>query len=139
MLSNAFIPYGGYYSSPFARWQGSLANENAITLGSETARRWLAHKNWEANIFDYLILGVTVGQPKMFYGGPWASALIGAVNTPGLLISQACSTSGSRSELKVPVSISPIAMSYVRMCLYRAHSPSHPENTLSPAIIGTIG
>lgn len=29
----------------------------------------------------------------MFYGGPWASALIGATDTPGLLISQACSTS----------------------------------------------
>jgi acetyl-CoA C-acetyltransferase len=93
MLSKAFIPYGGYYSSPFARWQGTLANENAITLGSETARRWLAQKNWDAKMFDYLILGVTVGQPKMFYGGPWASALIGAVDTPGLLVSQACSTS----------------------------------------------
>ncbi len=93
MLSKAFIPYRGYYSTPFARWQGSLANENAITLGAETSRRWLASKDWDAKIFDYLILGITVGQPKMFYGGPWASALIGATDTPGLLVSQACSTS----------------------------------------------
>jgi acetyl-CoA acetyltransferase family protein len=93
MLTKAFIPYGGYYSTPFARWQGTLANENAITLGADTSKRWLAAKGWDANMFDYLILGITVGQPKMFYGGPWASALIGAVNTPGLLISQACSTS----------------------------------------------
>ena len=93
MLNKAFIPYGAYYSTPFARWQGSLANENAITFGAETSKRWLADKNWDAKIFDYLILGITVGQPKMFYGGPWASALIGAVDTPGLLVSQACSTS----------------------------------------------
>ena len=93
MLKRAFIPYGGYYSSPFVRWQGTLANENAITLGAETSQRWLASKGWDPKMFDYLILGITVGQPKMFYGGPWASALIGAVDTPGLLISQACSTS----------------------------------------------
>ena len=92
MLSKAFIPYGGYYSTPFARWQGTLANENAITLGAETSARWLAEKQWDPKIFDYLILGITVGQPKMFYGGPWTAALIGAVDTPGLLISQACST-----------------------------------------------
>ena len=93
MLSKAFIPYGGYYSTPFARWQGSLANENAITLGAETSKRWLTSKGWDPKTFDYLILGITVGQPKMFYGGPWASALIGATDTPGLLLSQACSTS----------------------------------------------
>jgi len=93
MLTNAFIPYGGYYSSPFIRWQGSLANENAITLGAATTKRWLAEKNWDPKTFDYVILGITVGQPKMFYGGPWSAALIGAVDTPGLLVSQACSTS----------------------------------------------
>ena len=93
MLTKAYIPYGGYYSTPFARWQGTLANVNAITLGAETSQRWLVAQGWDAKMFDYLILGVTVGQPKMFYGGPWASALIGADATPGLLISQACSTS----------------------------------------------
>ncbi len=93
MLTKAFIPYKGYYSSPFARWQGTLANENSIVLGSETAKRWLKERQIDPGIFDYLILGVTVGQPKLFYGGPWASALIGAEGIPGLLITQACSTS----------------------------------------------
>ena len=92
MLSKAFIPYGGYYSTPFARWQGTLANENSIALGAETSTRWLAQKNWDPKIFEYLILGITIGQPKLFYGGPWASALIGATDTPGVVISQACST-----------------------------------------------
>ena len=31
-FTKAYIPYKGYYSTPFCRWQGSLANENAIAL-----------------------------------------------------------------------------------------------------------
>ena len=95
MLTKAFIPYKGYYSSPFARWQGSFANHHSIILGSETAKNWLKTKKISPDIFDYLILGATIGQPHMFYGGPWASALIGAENISGCLISQACSTSTS--------------------------------------------
>jgi len=93
MMTKAFIPYGGYYSTPFARWQGSLSNENSISLAAETSKSWLAEKDWDPNMFDYLILGITIGQPKLFYGGPWASALLGAVLTPGVVVSQACSTS----------------------------------------------
>ncbi len=93
MLKKAFIPYKGYYSSPFAKWQGSFSNEHSILLGSETARNWLDASTIDPHIFDYLILGVTVGQPHIFYGGPWTSALIGADGIPGVMISQACSTS----------------------------------------------
>ncbi|OGR23716.1 MAG: acetyl-CoA acetyltransferase [Desulfobacterales bacterium RIFOXYA12_FULL_46_15] len=93
MLTNAYIPYKGYYSSPFAKWQGSLANEHSVVLGAKTARAWLMDKNISPENFDYLILGITVGQPHVFYGGPWASALIGAENIPGMFVSQACSTS----------------------------------------------
>lgn len=93
MLTKAYIPYRGYYSSPFIRWQGSLANENAISFGAETSKRWFEKKKWDPKMIDYVFLGLTVGQPKMFYGGPWASALTGATETPGVLISQACSTS----------------------------------------------
>ncbi len=93
MFTNAYIPYRGYYSSPFCRWQGSFANEHSVELGSSTAKKWLNSKDINSDIFDYLILGATVGQPHIFYGGPWASALTGAENIPGMLISQACSTS----------------------------------------------
>ena len=93
MLQKAYMPYGGYYSSPFSRWQGTLANDNSITLGAATAKRWLEHKNWDPKIFDYFYLGITVHQPHAFYGGPWTAALTGAEGIPGLLVSQACSTS----------------------------------------------
>jgi len=92
MLTKAFIPYKGYYSTPFSRWQGSMANENAISLGSETTKRWLAQKNWDAGMLDYLILGMTVSQYHQFYSSPWAAALIGT-RVPGIYLSQACTTS----------------------------------------------
>jgi len=93
MLTRAYIPYKGYYSSPFSRWQGSMANENSIELAAATAKRWLAEKSWDPKVFDYLFLGITVHQNHGFYGGPWAAALMGATGIPGLLVSQACSTS----------------------------------------------
>ena len=93
MFTKAYIPYKGYYSSPFSKWQGSFANEHSIVLGSKTAKTWLASRDISPDIFDYLILGITVGQPNIFYGGPWTSALIGAQNIPGMMVSQACSTS----------------------------------------------
>jgi len=93
MLTKAYIPYKGYYSSPFSRWQGTMANENSIVLAAETAKRWLEEKNWDPKVFDYLFLGITVHQHRGFYGGPWAAAMMGATGIPGLLVSQACSTS----------------------------------------------
>jgi acetyl-CoA C-acetyltransferase len=93
MLTKAFIPYGGYYSSPFVRWQGSLANENSIVLGSATAGRWLESKAWDPKMLDYLYLGVTIGQHYIFYGSTWAAHMMGAGNIPGVTLMQACSTS----------------------------------------------
>jgi acetyl-CoA acetyltransferase len=93
MLTKAFIPYKGYYSTPFCRWQGSMANENSIVLAGNTAKRWLAEKKLDPGIFDYLILGVTISQLHQFYSSPWAAALMGAGEIPGVSISQACTTS----------------------------------------------
>jgi len=93
MLTKAFIPYRGYYSTPFSRWQGAMANEHAIVLAAETSKRFLMERKWDAGMFDYLILGMTIGQPQWFYGSPWAAAMIGAASIPGMLISQACTTS----------------------------------------------
>ena len=95
MLTKAFIPYKGYYSTPFSRWQGSMANENSIVLAGNTSKRWLAEKNWDPGIFNYLILGITIGQLHQFYSSPWAAALIGAGEIPAVALSQACTTSAT--------------------------------------------
>ncbi len=95
MLTKAFIPYRGYYSTPFARWQGTLANANAVVLGAETSKRWFAEKGWDPKTIDFVFLGMTIGQPQWFYGSPWAAALMGAEGSPGMIISQACTTSAT--------------------------------------------
>jgi len=91
MLTKAYIPYGGYYSSPFSKWQGSLQNENSIVLGAETTKRWLADKGIDAGMIDYTYHGMTVVQKQCFYGGTWSGAMIGA-QVPGITVMQACST-----------------------------------------------
>lgn len=93
MYSKAYIPYGGYYSTPFARWQGSLQNEHSVELAAATAKRWLASREIDPKIFEYLNFGKTIGQLHTFYDAPWAAALMGAPDIPGMSVSQACSTS----------------------------------------------
>jgi len=92
MLTKAFIPYKGYYCTPFCKWQGSMANENSIILGANTSKRWLAEKSWDPHPVDYFVLGITVSQRHQFYASPWASALIGSEATPAVAVSQACTT-----------------------------------------------
>ncbi len=93
MLTKAFIPYRGYYSTPFTRWQGSLANEHSIQLGARTSKRFFESKGWHPNEIRYVLVGSTVYQKQWFYSGPWAAAMMGATEAPGVLINQACSTS----------------------------------------------
>ncbi|MBN1624978.1 MAG: thiolase family protein [Deltaproteobacteria bacterium] len=95
MLTKAYIPYGGYYSSPFCRWQGKMANENAIVLGASTANRWFTSRDLDPTVIDYLYYGITVAQPRMFYSHNWAAAMLvdGKKDLPGLMVNQACTTS----------------------------------------------
>ena len=93
MLKKAFIPYKAYYSSPFCRWQGSLSNENSIVLGGNSSKRWLASRDWDPRMFDYLILAMTISQNHQFFAASWAAAIMGAKQTPAVTVSQACTTS----------------------------------------------
>jgi acetyl-CoA acetyltransferase len=97
MLTKAFIPYRGYYSSPFARWQGIMANENSISLGAKTANRWLKERNFDPTILDYMYFGITIAQYHLFYSHTWAAAMLvdGAKDLPALMVHQACTTSAT--------------------------------------------
>ena len=95
-FEKAYIPYNGYYSTPFCRWQGMLQNENSIELGAKTARRWLIEKKKiDPAIFDYLYFGITITQPRLFYSHNWAAGMLtdNRKALPGLMINQACTTS----------------------------------------------
>jgi acetyl-CoA acetyltransferase len=91
-FEKAYIPYGGYWSTPFCRWQGSLAHLNAIPFAAEIAVRALGERGISPQVFDSLYLGITVPQKHSFYGGPWLAGLIGAETLTGPMIGQACAT-----------------------------------------------
>ena len=102
----AYIPHGGYWSTPFSRWQGSFAHLNAIPFAAEIAVRALREREIEPGVFDGVHLGLTVPQKHSFYGGPWLAGLIGAETAPGPIISQACATgarvvSGAAAEVEL--------------------------------------
>lgn len=95
-FSKAYLPYGGYYSTPFCRWQGTMQNENAIELGAKTARKWfLEKKKIDPTVIDYLYFGITIPQLHFFYAHNWAAGMLvdNQKNLPGLFIAQACTTS----------------------------------------------
>jgi len=93
LFHKAFIPYRGYWSTPFCRWQGSFAHLNAIPFAAEMATRFLREGGISPETFDALFLGMTIPQKHAFYGAPWLAGLIGATAITGPIISQACATS----------------------------------------------
>lgn len=92
MFKNTFIPYGGYYSTPFCKWQGSLQNENSIKLAAETSKRFFEIKGYDPQMIEFLYLGHTIIQKGSFYGASWAAHQLG-LNIPGMFVSHACATS----------------------------------------------
>ena len=74
-----------------------MANENAIVLGANTAKRWFASRDLDPTELEYLYFGMTIAQNRMFYSHNWAGAIImdGRKNLPGLFVHQACTTSAT--------------------------------------------
>lgn len=92
MKYRAEIPYGAYWSTPFARWQGSFSNLHSIEFAAHVARHELGRRNIDPAILDYGVLGFSVPQKHAFYGLPWLAGLIGAHRAGGPTMMQACAT-----------------------------------------------
>jgi acetyl-CoA acetyltransferase len=92
--TKAYIPYKGYYSTPFSRWQGSMQNDNAVILGANTARRWFLSKSLDPTILDYMYFGSTVAQKHWFVSHNYAAAILADDKKflPALFVNQACAT-----------------------------------------------
>jgi acetyl-CoA acetyltransferase len=95
-MYTAEIPYGVYWSTPFAKWQGSLQHLNAIEFAAHVAKQELARRNFPLEEIDHAILGTTVPQHHSFYGTPWMTGMMGLMNVTGPTIAQACAT-GART------------------------------------------
>ena len=92
MAYKAEIPYGAYWSTPFARWQGSLGNLNSVEFAAFVAKKELARRSIDPKTFDHAVLGLTVPQNHSFFGLPWYSGLVGCGHVGGPTLMQACAT-----------------------------------------------
>jgi acetyl-CoA acetyltransferase len=90
---NAYIPYGAYWSTPFAKWQGSIAHLNPLLLVAQTAQRALQGKQVPTEVIDLAILGHTNPYKGSFYGLPYVTGLMGMGGVAGPTVQQACATS----------------------------------------------
>lgn len=93
MYCNVYIPYKGYWCSPFCRWQGALQNQNSTELAAAAARRFFELRGITPDIFDGIIYGATIPQPQWFFDVPYLATMIGNPTISGPRISQACATS----------------------------------------------
>jgi acetyl-CoA C-acetyltransferase len=87
------IPLGHAWSSPFAKWQGTLAEVPSLDLAVAVTARALADRGVDPAGLDGVVLGWTVPQKDVFYGAPTLAARLGATGISGPMVSQACATS----------------------------------------------
>ncbi len=90
---STFVPYGAYWSTPFARWQTDLSHLHSLKFAAHVARNELARRAIDPRSFDYAVLGMTRPERSSFYGAPWIMGMIGAPEVGGPTVSQACATS----------------------------------------------
>ena len=137
-LEKAYIPYGGYWSTPFCRWQGSFGHLHALKFAAEVAVKALSERRIRADVFDGLLLGWTVPQQFSFYGAPWVAGLIGAPGLTGPMFSQACATSGrviSSAAMEIELGVHSVLLAL--LCDRTSNSPHiyYPN----PLAVGGIG
>lgn len=92
-LEKAYIPYGGYWSTPFVKWQGSFSNLHPVKFSAEITQQALEERDISPQAFTGLFFGMTVPAKRSFYGAPWLAGMIGAGDITGPTFSQACATS----------------------------------------------
>ena len=95
-FTDVYIPYGGYWSTPFSKWQGALSNVHAVDLAAQATHQHLGARDYDANAFDGVVFGMTVPQKSTLYAAPWYAALAGNDQITGTMVSQACAT-GART------------------------------------------
>lgn len=92
-FSDVAIPAGFAWSSPFAKWQGTLADVSSLDLAAAVTSRALGDRGLDPAALDGLVLGWTIPQREVFYGAPTLAGRIGAPGLSGPMVAQACATS----------------------------------------------
>jgi len=92
-FQRAALPLPLLWSSPFVRWQGSLADVSSLDLAAAVTNDALAARSFDRSAIDRIVLGLTIPQPHSFYGAPWLASRLGLADVGGPLVAQACATS----------------------------------------------
>lgn len=93
MFSKPFIPYKGYWSTPFCKWQGSFQNEDSVELAAATTQQFMKLRGFDPIMLDGIVYGSTIPQKWSFYDSPYFATLMGMPSISGPHIAQACATS----------------------------------------------
>ena len=97
-FTDAHIPFGMSWTSPFAKWQGPLAELNSLDMAVDVTGRALADRGLPADEITEWTLGCTVPQQHAFYGVTLVSRRLGAGDHGGPWIARACATSAAVVE-----------------------------------------
>jgi acetyl-CoA acetyltransferase len=137
-VTSAVIPYGAWWSTPFARWQGSLSQLHAVAFAAHVAKRALARRGIAPQAFDHGVLGLTVPQRGSFYGLPWLMGEIGAGQVAGPTISQACATGVRALQSAVAEVEGGLAQASLVVCADRTSNGPHVVYPAPEGAGGTV-
>lgn len=92
-FTNVGFAAGNIWSSPFARWQGSIGEISSIDTGVAVTTRALTDRGVDMAELTGIVHGWTNPMPEIFYGAPTIAARMGAGHITGPMVVQACATS----------------------------------------------
>jgi acetyl-CoA acetyltransferase len=132
----AYIPYGVYWTTPFAKWQGALAHLHSLKFAAQVANDALNDLGIAPTTFDMGVLGTTIPQKDSFYGAPWLGGLIGGHSLTGPTINQACATGARSLQVATSAVVLDGASAVLVVCADRTSNGPH---IYYPAPTGTGG
>ncbi len=98
-FNNVAFATGHIWSSPFARWQGTLQEINSMDTGVAVTKRALSERGINPEDLTGITHGWTNPMPDIFYGAPTMAARIGAGHITGPMVIEACATSAASLQL----------------------------------------
>ncbi len=101
---DVYVPYGIYWSTPFVKWQGSLAGAHPLRLAAQCAKQVLDGRGVDPKTLSSIVLGFTIPSKHSFYGAPWVATMLGAPELTGPTVMQACAT-GARCVATAATSV----------------------------------
>jgi acetyl-CoA C-acetyltransferase len=91
-FERSFIPLGGGWASPFARWQGPFSTVSSYDLAVDVTRKALDQRGIPVEDLTHITFGWTIPQMGAFNAAPGVAAKLGADAITGPLVMQSCAT-----------------------------------------------